>query len=366
MISHADPVMQYLAYKDEINQAVQKVLISGQYILGPEVNSFEHEFAKFVGVKFGVAVGSGTDALYLSLKAINVGHGDQVITVAHTSVATVAAIEMCGATPILVDINLDTYTLSPEKFANALTIRTKAVILVHLYGQPADMKPILEIAKLNNIFVIEDCSQAHGAMYQGKQVGSFGDIVAFSFYPTKNIGAIGDAGIVITNDFKLAEKVRLLRQYGWKKKFISKISGWNSRMDELQAAILRVKLKHLEEANTRRRIIAETYSRLLINLPVIVPEERLGDYHVYHLYVIRYNNRDALKLILAERDINALIHYPVPIHLQPAYKGRLGEVGEFPNSEKAAREVLSLPIFPEMTERAVGIVSQTVIDFCKG
>ncbi len=366
MIPQASPVMQYLTCKNEINQAIQKVLNSGQYILGPEVNSFEHEFAKFVGVRYGIGVASGTDALYLSLRAVDVGPGDQVITVPHTASATITAIEMCGATAILADINLHTYTLSPEKFKTAITNRTKAVVLVHLYGQPVDMKPVLEIAKLNNLFVIEDCAQAHGAMYQGKKVGSFGNLATFSFYPTKNLGAIGDGGIVITNDLNLAERVRLLRQYGWQKRYISKIPGWNSRLDELQAAILRVKLSYLEEANQRRRSIAKTYNQLLVNTPVITPKERFGDYHVYHLYVIRCQNRDDLKSFLAEHDIKTLIHYPVPIHLQPAYKGRLGEVGDFPNSEQAAIGVLSLPLYPEMEEDAAGIVSQTIIDFCKG
>jgi dTDP-4-amino-4,6-dideoxygalactose transaminase len=366
MISQANPVMQYLTCKNEIDQAVQKVLISGRYILGSEVTNFENEFAKYIGVQFGIGVASGTDALYLSLKSVEIGQGDEVITVPHTSVATITAVEMCGATPVLADINLHTYTLSPETFEKAISSRTKAVVLVHLYGQPVDIKPVLELAELNNLFVIEDCAQAHGAMYQGKKVGSFGDLSAFSFYPTKNLGAIGDGGIVITNDLNLFERVRLLRQYGWQKRNISIIPGWNSRLDELQAAILRVKLSHLEEANQRRRLIAKTYSQQLINSPVIIPKERYGDYHVFHQYVIRSQNRDDLKSFLAKHNINTLIHYPIPVHLQPAYKGRLGEIGDFPNSEQAAREVLSLPLYPEMEEDEAGIVCHTIIDFFKG
>ena len=367
MIYQANPLMQYLAYKEEIMEAIERVLNSGQYILGLEVQSFEQEFAQFIGVRFGIGVASGTDALHLALRALNIGPGDEVITVPHTAVATVAAIEMCGATPIFVDIDLDTYTLSPNKLEAAITPRTKAIIPVHLYGCPADMGPILEIAQKHGIFLIEDCAQAHGAMYQGKRVGSFGDLAAFSFYPTKNLGAIGDGGIIVTNDSELAEKVRLLRQYGWRERYVSEVPGWNSRLDELQAAILRVKLRHLEEINRRRRFLAEIYTRLLVNASAIVtPIERPGDYHVYHQYVIRHPRRNDLKAFLAQRGIGTSVHYPVPIHLQPAYRGRLGEVGSFPVSERVAREVLSLPLYPEMDESTVNTVCQAIIDFCQG
>jgi dTDP-4-amino-4,6-dideoxygalactose transaminase len=362
MIPQASPLSQFLSYKQEILEAIEKVLNSGQYILGPEVQAFEQEFAQFVGVRFGIGVASGTDALYLALRAVDVGPGDEVITVPHTAVATVAAIEMCGATPVLVDIDLDTYTLSPHRLEAVINSRTKAIIPVHLYGHPADMEPILEIARRHHVFVIEDCAQAHGAMYQGKRVGSFGDLAAFSFYPTKNLGAIGDGGIIVTDDPTLAEKVKLLRQYGWRQRYISEIPGWNSRLDEIQAAILRVKLRHLQEDNQRRRLLAEIYNQLLVNAPVVLPKERPGSYHVYHQYVIRHPQREELMAFLKKRGINTLVHYPLPIHLQPAYKGRLGDVGSLPNSEQAAREVLSLPLYPEMGEANVHTVAQAIIE----
>lgn len=364
MIPQASPLMQYLAYREEIRETIERVLSSGQYILGPEVQSFEEEFAQFIGVRFGIGVASGTDALYLALRAVGVGPGDEVITVPHTAVATVVAIEMCGATPVLVDIDLDTYTLSPDSLESAITPRTKAIIPVHLYGCPADMGPILEIARRHGVFVIEDCAQAHGAMYQGKRVGSIGDLAAFSFYPTKNLGAIGDGGFVATDDPNLAERVILMRQYGWREKYVSEIPGWNSRLDELQAAILLVKLRFLKKANQRRRLLAKTYNHLLVHTPVVIPVERHGDYHVYHQYVIRHQQRNELRAFLAKRSISTLVHYPVPIHLQPAYKGRLGDVGSFPASEQAAREVLSLPLYPELREDDVTTVAQAIIDFC--
>jgi len=366
MIPQASPLSQFLSYKQEILEAIEKVLDSGQYILGPEVQAFEQEFAQFVGVRFGVGVASGTDALHLALRAVDVGPSDEVITVPHTAVATVAAIEMCGATPVLVDIDLDTYTLSPHRLETVITSRTKAIIPVHLYGHPADMEPILEIARRHHVFVIEDCAQAHGAMYQGKRMGSFGDLAAFSFYPTKNLGAIGDGGIIVTDDPTLAEKVKLLRQYGWRQRYISEIPGWNSRLDEIQAAILRVKLRHLQEDNQRRRLLAEIYNQLLVNAPVVLPKERPGSCHSYHQYVIRHPQREELRAFLKKRGISTLVHYPRPIHLQPAYKGRLGDVGSFPNSEQAAREVLSLPLYPEMDEATVHTVAQAIIEYLEG
>lgn len=366
MIPQASPLSQFLSYKQEILEAIEKVLDSGQYILGPEVQAFEQEFAQFVGVRFGVGVASGTDALHLALRAVDVGPSDEVITVPHTAVATVAAIEMCGATPVLVDIDLDTYTLSPHRLETVITSRTKAIIPVHLYGHPADMEPILEIARRHHVFVIEDCAQAHGAMYQGKRMGSFGDLAAFSFYPTKNLGAIGDGGIIVTDDPTLAEKVKLLRQYGWRQRYISEIPGWNSRLDEIQAAILRVKLRHLQEDNQRRCLLAEIYNQLLVNAPVVLPKERPGSCHSYHQYVIRHPQREELRAFLKKRGISTLVHYPLPIHLQPAYKGRLGDVGSFPNSEQAAREVLSLPLYPEMDEATVHTVAQAIIEYLEG
>jgi dTDP-4-amino-4,6-dideoxygalactose transaminase len=365
MIAQTDPRAEYLAYQNEINQAIQAVLNSGRYILGPEVQAFEREFADFIGTRFGIGAASGTDALYLALKATGIGPGDEVLTVPHTAVATVAAIEMCGATPVLVDIDESTYTIDPKQLAAAVSPSARVLLPVHLYGHPADMASILDIARRHALRVVEDCAQAHGASYNGKQVGGIGDISAFSFYPTKNLGAIGDGGLVATNDPGLAEKIKLLRQYGWHERYVSQVTGWNSRLDELQAAILRVKLRHLAEGNLRRRAVAELYNEGLRNLPVILPTYNSGNEHVYHQYVIRHPKRDDLQAFLSARNIGALIHYPTPIHLQPAYRGRLGDSGSFPVSEQAAREILSLPIYPELTDAQVQTVVQAIADFCE-
>jgi dTDP-4-amino-4,6-dideoxygalactose transaminase len=366
MIAQTDPRAEYHTYQNEINQAIQAVLNSGRYILAAEVQAFEREFAEFIGARFGIGAASGTDALYLALKAIGIGPGDEVLTVPHTAVATIAAIEMCGATPAFVDIDVNTYTMYPEGLEAAISPRAKAVLPVHLYGHPADMSPILEIARRHALLVVEDCAQAHGATYGNNQVGSIGDIAAFSFYPTKNLGAIGDGGLVATNDPGLAEKVKLLRQYGWRERYISQVTGWNSRLDELQAAILRVKLRHLAEGNRRRRLLAKQYDLGLSHLPVAIPMDKGEVGHVYHQYVIRHKNRDDLQAFLAARKIGTLVHYPVPIHLQPAYRGRLGEMGSFPVSEQVAGEVLSLPIYPDLTEEQVNRVVKAIADYCKG
>lgn len=364
-IAQTDPRAEYLAYQNEINQAIQAVLNSERYILGPEVQAFEREFANFIGTRFGVGAASGTDALYLALKATGIGPGDEVLTVPHTAVATVAAIEMCGAIPVLVDIDESTYTIDPKQLEAAVSPRARVLLPVHLYGHPADMASILDIARRHALRVVEDCAQAHGASYRDKQVGGIGDISAFSFYPTKNLGAIGDGGLVATNDPGLAEKVKLLRQYGWHERYVSQVTGWNSRLDELQAAVLRVKLRHLAEGNRRRRALAELYNEGLRNLPVILPTHNSGDEHVYHQYVIRHSQRDEMQAFLSARNIVTLIHYPMPIHLQPAYKGRLGDSGSFPVSEQAAREILSLPIYPELTDAQVQTVVQAIADFCQ-
>lgn len=365
MIAQTDPRAEYLAYQNEINQAIQAVLNSERYILGPEVQAFEREFADFIGTRFGVGAASGTDALYLALKATGIGPGDEVLTVPHTAVATVAAIEMCGAIPVLVDIDESTYTIDPKQLEAAVSPRARVLLPVHLYGHPADMASILDIARRHALRVVEDCAQAHGASYRDKQVGGIGDISAFSFYPTKNLGAIGDGGLVATNDPGLAEKVKLLRQYGWHERYVSQVTGWNSRLDELQAAVLRVKLRHLAEGNRRRRALAELYNEGLRNLPVILPTHNSGNEHVYHQYVIRHSQRDEMQAFLSARNIVTLIHYPMPIHLQPAYKGRLGDSGSFPVSEQAAREILSLPIYPELTDAQVQTVVQAIADFCQ-
>ena len=274
MIFCSNPKSEYLTYKFEIDEAVNRVLHSGWYILGKEVETFEVEFAKYIGVKFAIGVGSGTEAIHLALSACGIKKGDEVITVSHTAVATISAIEMTGATPVFVDIESDYFTIDPNKIKAAITPNTKAIIPVHMYGQPADMDPIVETAKENSLWVIEDCAQAHGAEYKGQKVGSIGHLGCFSFYPTKNLGGVGDGGAIITNSKKLEEKIRLLHQYGWEEKFISKISGWNSRLDEIQAAVLSVKLKHLDDNNRIRREIAAHYSKKLKIKGVSLPKTR--------------------------------------------------------------------------------------------
>jgi len=361
MIPVANPAAQYRSHKAEIDHAIHRVLDSGWYILGEEVRAFEAEFAAYIGVKFAIGVGSGTEALHLALRACDIGPGDEVITVSHTAVATVVAIELCGATPVLADIDVDRYTLDPEKLPRLLTPCTKAIVPVHLYGQPADMTPILEIAHRHGFKVIEDCAQAHGATYQGQRVGSWGDIACFSFYPTKNLGALGDGGMVVTDDPALAEKARLLREYGWAERYVSHIRGWNSRLDELQAAVLRVKLKYLDADNAVRARLATTYNQLLADEDLRLPAERPESNHVYHQYVIRTKRRDELRAFLKERGIGTLVHYPVPVHLQPAYRGRLPGGDDLPETERVAREVLSLPMYPELAESDVKSVAEAIL-----
>ena len=363
MIPQANPHAQYISHQAEIDQAIARVLEKGRYILGEEAAAFEREFADYIGVRFGVGVGSGTEALHLALRACGVGPGDEVITVAHTAVATVAAIELCGATPVMVDIDPRSFTLDPTKLEAAITPATRAVIPVHLYGQSADLEPILSLARKRRVRVIEDCAQSHGATYHGRRTGAWGDMACFSFYPTKNLGAIGDGGFVATDDPQLAENARLLREYGWRERYVSDVAGWNTRLDELQAAILRVKLRTLDADNARRRRLASMYDEWLAASPVILPVEMPYGQHVYHLYVVRAERRDALQVFLKERGIGSLIHYPVPVHLQPAYRGRLGDVGSLPETERAAREVLSLPMFPELTEAEVRQVADAVREF---
>lgn len=356
MILCSNPREQYLAHRAEIDAAIDNVLTNGRYILGPEVEAFEREFAAYCGVRHAVGVGSGTEALHVALAAMGIGEGDEVITTAHTAVATVSAIRMLGATPVFADIERDTFTIDPRKIN--VTSRTKAIVPVHIYGQPADLAPIRELG----VPVLEDCAQAHGAKYDGRRVGSHGLLGAFSFYPTKNLGAIGDGGAVVTNDDELAKRMRLLREYGWAERYVSSTHGWNTRLDELQAAILRVKLRHLDEDNARRRAIAKKYDEALgeqtgvsaphtaqrcsTDTPVCVPFVRDRVESVYHLYVITSDRRDELQQHLRDRGIGALVHYPVPVHKQPAYATN----DSLPNTEQAARTVLSLPMYPELTD----------------
>jgi len=366
MILCANPRLQYLAHKDEIDDAIMQVLDRGRYILGEEVEAFEAEFSAYVGKKYGIGVGSGTEGLHLSLIACGIGAGDEVITVSHTAVATVAAIEQAGATPVMVDIEPDFFTIDPQKITTAITPKTKAIIPVHLYGQSVNLDPILEIARTNKLRVIEDCAQSHGATYKGKRVGSYGDLACFSFYPTKNLGALGDGGMVVTDHAEFARRLRMLREYGWAERYVSRFPGVNSRLDEVQAAILRVKLHYLDQDNAARVGIASLYNTKLIGCDMVLPTCRQETNHVYHLYVVRTQRRDALKEHLKDKDIAALVHYPVPVHLQPAYQGRLTGVDQLLETELAAQEVLSLPIYPELNEADLEAVIKAVRTFCLG
>ncbi len=354
---------QYESLRAEVDEAIARVLKRGNFILGEEVDAFEREFADYCGASFAVGVGSGTDALALALRACEIGEGDEVITVSHTSVATAAAIEMTGAKPVLVEIDPHSYTLDPNRIMSALTPRTRALIPVHLYGLPAEMTPILEIAGQKNLIVLEDCAQAHGARYDGRRVGSLGTLAAFSFYPTKNLGAFGDGGAVLTNDAELAGRLRLLRQYGWEERYISRIKGFNSRLDDLQAAILRVKLRSLDAWNQRRRALAELYRQLLKDMELSLPAVPEKAEHVFHQYAIRHSKRDQLKAFLKRRGIQTLIHYPVPIHLQPAYQNLGYRAGDLPVTERTAREILSLPMYPELSEASVQRIAEAVLEF---
>ena len=372
IIPQTDPKANYLAHKAEIDAAIARVLDSGWYILGREVAAFEEEFAAYIGMRHAIGVASGTDALNLALRACGIGPGDAVITVSHTAVATVAAIELVGAIPVLVDIDPATFTMDPNcledeikkrqvRRSSFVVGRLKAVIPVHLYGHPADMPAILDIAKRHDLHAIEDCAQSHGAAIQGRKTGTWGHLSAFSFYPTKNLGALGDAGAVVTNDPELAERVRLLREYGWRERYISELPGMNTRLDELQAAILRVKLPYLNQQNARRRELARIYDALLSDTALILPQLQGDVEHVYHQYVVRGKHRDDLRAFLKANSIATLIHYPVPVHLQPAYQGRV-VIGsqELQHTEQVCREILSLPMYPQMTDEQAQRVSELI------
>jgi dTDP-4-amino-4,6-dideoxygalactose transaminase len=350
MILCSNPQDQYRAHKAGIDAAIARVLEKGWYILGEEVGAFEAEFASYLGATQGIGVGSGTEALHLALAACDIGLGDEVITVSHTAVATVSAIEMARATPVLVDIEPDYFTLDPAQLSDALTSRTKAIVPVHLYGQPVDLGPVMDFARQHGLRVIEDCAQAHGAKYKGKRVGSFGDLACFSFYPTKNLGALGDGGMVVTSNSQLAERARLLRQYGWADRYVSQIAGWNSRLDELQAAILRVKLPYLDADNAVRARLAGMYDEALSSIGLVTPRRRSDAEHVYHLYVVRAARRDKLLSFLKSRDVGALVHYPLPVHLQPAYREHKCGSNSLKETERAAGEIISLPIYPELDD----------------
>ncbi len=372
MIPILDLKAQYESIKDEINAAIAEVLESTQFILGPAVRELEQRVAAYCGCKYGVGVASGTDALRLTLTALGIGLGDEVITTPFTFIATANTISHCGARPVFVDIDPRTYNIDPNGIETAITPRTKAIVPVHLYGQPADMDPIMELAEAHGLYVIEDAAQAIGARYLSqtageagnwRRVGSIGYAGCLSFYPTKNLGAYGDGGMVVTNDATLADKIDILRRQGGKKKYHAQVLGFNSRLDSLQAAILGVKLKYLDKWNEARRRVARRYNELLAGLPVTTPHESSDAYHVYHQYTIRAPQRDALAAYLKERGIGTMVYYPVPLHLQGLYASLGYGEGSLSVSEAASREVLSLPMYPEMTEEQQMMVAEAIREF---
>jgi len=367
-IPQTDPRAAYLAQKTEIDAAIMQVLESGQYILGRAVEQFEREFAANLALAHGIGCASGTDALELALRACGIGEGHLVFTVSHTAVATVAAIERAGAKPVLVDIEPGGFAMDPAALDAALRDpppgRPAAILPVHLYGEPADLAAIGEIARAQGLRIIEDCAQSHGAVYRRRPAGSFGDIACFSFYPTKNLGALGDAGIIATADTTLAEAAREIREYGWRERYVSARSGINTRLDPIQAAVLSVKLPRLRADNERRQAIAARYDEGLSGLPIGLPRRRADTSHVFHQYVIRSKDRDRLRDRLRTASIGTGIHYPAPVHLHPAYRNRVafGPTG-LRNSEKAAGEILSLPIYPQLADEAVDRVIAEIRKF---
>lgn len=361
-IPFVDLQAAYLEQQEALDRAALEVLRSGWYVLGPQVRAFEQEFAAWLGLPDAAGVASGTDALLLALLACQVEPGDEVIVPSHTAVATVVAVELAGGRPVFVDIRPDSFTLDPDAVAAAITPRTRALVAVHLYGQMAELDPLAALAERHGLWLVEDCAQAHGASSQGRPAGSVGHIAAFSFYPTKNLGAAGDGGLVASRQPELIERVRLLRQYGWRERYISIAAGLNSRLDELQAALLRVKLRRLEAWNRQRQELAAAYDAQLAGSAVATPRVLPGNQHVYHLYVVRSPQRDALLEHLARHGISAAIHYPLPVHQQPAYR-HLAPAGGLPVTQRAAAEILSLPIYPQMPADQVAQVARCIHQF---
>lgn len=367
-IPQTDPRAAYTARRADIEAAIARVLGSGRYVLGDEVATFEREFARYIGRRYCLGVASGTDALIAALRALDPDAQDYVITASHTSVATVAAIELAGARPLLIDIGASTYALDPKELARVLERapgRIAAIVLVHLYGHPADSHAILALARRHGVPVIEDCAQSHGAQLGQQRLGSLGALATFSFYPTKNLAAIGDGGAILVDDPERYERLRAYRQYGWKTRQVSEFPGVCSRLDELQAAILRVRLLWLDEDNARRRQIAARYREGFAGMPLRCPPVEPDALPVFHQYVVRTPKRDALRLALERRGVSTAIHYPVPVHLQPAYRGRvaLGPSG-LERTEQAAREVLSLPMYAQLSDSQVERVITAVCEAC--
>jgi dTDP-4-amino-4,6-dideoxygalactose transaminase len=361
------PLVDLAAQRDaiagELGAAVERALARTDWILGAEVAEFESEFAAYCGVEGAAGVDCGMSALELSLRALDVGPGDEVITAANTFIATAFAISNAGATPVLVDADPDRYTIEPALVEQAITGRTKAIVPVHLYGQLADMEALLAIADRHGLVVVEDACQAHGARLDGRRAGSFGDAAAFSFYPSKNLGAFGDGGIVVSNNELLLERVRLLRNYGQREKYRHDVVGFNRRLDTIQAAMLRTKLPHLDSWNARRRDAADLYGSLLTEIEIAPPSVASAVESVWHLYVIEVEHRDELRVHLGQAGIDTGIHYPVPIHLQPAYMSLGHTTGAFPVSERAAHRIVSLPMYPELSSRAIERVVDVIADF---
>jgi len=358
-----DLKIQYEGIKDQVQEAIARVLDSSQFILGKEVECFEEEFARYCGVRYGVGVNSGTSSLILTLLALGIGPGDEVITVSHTFIATCEAISWVGARPVFVDVDEKTYTMDPGQLEKAMTQKTKAILPVHLYGHPADMDSILRIAQKKNIPVIEDAAQAHGALYKNKKVGGFGKAACFSFYPGKNLGAYGEGGAVVTNDADLATRIKKLRNHGSLKKYEHEMIGLNGRMEAMQGAILRVKLPHLDRWNELRRQHASQYQTLLKGLDLKLPEEASDAKSVFHVYVIRTRQRDPLNAYLNENGIGSQIHYPFPNHLMSFYQKLGYRPGSLPRTEKICQEILSLPLFPEITQEQIQQVAQAIQTF---
>lgn len=360
-----DVTTAYLQLQREIDDAIHRVLRSGWYVLGDELAMFEQEFASYCEAKHCIGVANGLDALHLILRALDIGAGDEVIVPANTYIATWLAVTYAGATPVPVEPDELTYNIDPARIERAITPRTKAILPVHLYGQPADMDRINEIAGRHGLKIIEDAAQAHGARYKGRRAGALGNAAAFSFYPAKNLGALGDAGAVTTNDDEIAAKVRLLRNYGSQTKYHHEVKGFNSRLDELQAAVLNVKLSRLEEWNERRRHVARHYLRELAGDGLVLSQVSADAEPVWHLFVVRHDERDSLKEHLGKRGITTLIHYPIPPHLSAAYKDSGFQLGAFPVAEQLAASCLSLPIGPHMSDEQVTAVVSAVLEFCE-
>jgi dTDP-4-amino-4,6-dideoxygalactose transaminase len=364
MILCSNPSEQFKSYQSEIEEAVSSVMRGNTYVLGEQVALLETEFAEYIGTSSAIGVANGTDAIEIALRSLNIGYGDEVITVSHTAVATVAAIEASGAKAVLVDIDSNFYTLNPKQLEKLLSKKTRAVIAVHLYGNSVDLDSILTFCETNKLFLVEDASQAHGAKYKGSRLGSIGDIGCFSCYPTKNLGAIGDAGLVTTNNTDLANRVRMIREYGWQNR-TSMIKGRNSRLDELQAAILRIKLKYLDSDNQKRRDIAKFYYEKLSFLPIILPKIHSNVEPVFHLFVIQIENQKQLINFLKKEGIIAGIHYPLPVHLHPAYKDRISTSKDMSVTENIVKKIVSLPIYPELSNSDTKLIANAVCKFFK-